>query len=80
MKPTNTSRCWKAPSKTDPVRCRVTHGARFERGMSQPDFTRMAIYISFVDPGASRMASPLVRGLLRLVAWVGRLRGIQPVG
>lgn len=67
------------PSPTAPVRCRVVHGARFERAISQPDFSRMAMYLTWVDAGASRMASPAVRGVLWLVALFGRLRGLQPV-
>ncbi len=65
------------PSQSEPVRCRVTHGNRFERAI-QPDLTRTAMYLMDVDPGASRMASPMVRAVLWLVARIGRLRGISP--
>jgi quercetin dioxygenase-like cupin family protein len=67
------------PSKTTPVRCRVTHGARFERAIGQPDFLSLAMYLSFVDPGASRATSPLMTWVLRAIAWFGRLRGAQPI-
>lgn len=67
------------PSKTTTVRCLVHHGARFERAIAQPDFTRMAMFLTYVDPGASRMANPLVRWTLQLVAWIGKLRGVSPV-
>lgn len=67
------------PSRTDPVTCRVTHGARFERVIAQPDLTSIAMYLVSVDPGASRTASPLARALLRVIAAVGRLRGKKPV-
>ncbi len=48
------------PSKTDPVRCKVTHGGRFERAIEQPSFPALAVYLSFVDPGASRVHSPVL--------------------
>ncbi len=67
------------PSRSQPVRCTVTHGARFERALAQPDLTRMAMYLTFVDPGASRMTSPFVRAVLYVVAQVGRLRGRSPL-
>lgn len=67
------------PSKTTPVHCRVTHGGRFERAVSQPGFTQLAMVLSTIDPGASRMRSPLVRAVLHLIAFFGRLRGLQPV-
>jgi hypothetical protein len=64
------------------LKARGRCGLRFERVVDQhggggPAFTRMARYLSEVDPDASYMVSPFVRGLLRLVAWVGRLRGVE---
>ena len=65
------------PSRTEVVRCRVTHGARFERAMDQPSFAQLAMHLALIDPGASRMASPFVRGTLWLVAQLGRLRRLR---
>jgi quercetin dioxygenase-like cupin family protein len=69
------------PSKDTPVRCRVDHGSRFERAFDQQvepaGFQRLAMFITFVDPGASRMQNPFVRLVLRLVAMVGRARRVQ---
>jgi len=67
------------PSKEEPVRCRVTHGGRFEAAIAQPDFTSLAMYLALVDPGASRVQNPLIRLVLRAVAVFGRLRGKTPV-
>lgn len=67
------------PSKTETLRARVTHGARFERLIAQPDMMSMVMYLSFVDPGSSRATSSLVRTLGRIVGWFGRLRGVKPV-
>lgn len=67
------------PSNTNPVRARVVHGARFERLIAQPDFTSLLMYLVYVDPGASRPAHPVMRVLVRVVAWIGRLRGKRPV-
>jgi mannose-6-phosphate isomerase-like protein (cupin superfamily) len=67
------------PSKREPVRARVTHGARFERLIAQPDMTSMLMYLAYVDPGASRASSRLMTLLVRVAAWVGRLRGVKPV-
>jgi uncharacterized cupin superfamily protein len=67
------------PSRSESVRCRVTHGSRFERLISQPDFTSLAMYIAHVDPGASRLANPVVRAVVRVVAALGKLRGKKPV-
>jgi hypothetical protein len=39
----------------------------------------MALYMVDVDPGASRAANPILRGLLRIIATIGRLRGKRPV-
>lgn len=67
------------PSKTHRARARVTHGARFERLIAQPDFTSLSMYLTYVDPGASRATSRFVGALLGLIAWAGKLRGKQPV-
>lgn len=67
------------PSKTTPLRARVIHGARFERLISQPSITSLLMYSCFVDPGASRIRSPLVKVGALVVAWIGRLRGIRMV-
>ncbi len=56
------------PSRTESVVCRVTHGSRFERALEMTRFPDMAHYITVVDPGASRMASPFVRATLRIAA------------
>lgn len=71
------------PSKTTTVRCRVVHGPRFERAMGQlagggSGFARLAMFLTYVDPGASRMASPLVRFFLRAVALAGKINGVTP--
>ena len=67
------------PSKTEPVHCRVIHGARFEKAIAQPDFLSLAMYLSLVDPGASRPAHPLGRVILRIIAAFGQLRGKKPI-
>jgi quercetin dioxygenase-like cupin family protein len=67
------------PSKTEVVRARVTHGARFERLIAQPDMTSMLMYLAYVDPGASRATSSMVNLVVRVVGWFGRLRGVEPV-
>jgi mannose-6-phosphate isomerase-like protein (cupin superfamily) len=69
---------WNA-SKATHVRARVTHGARFERFIVQPGVTALMMYLTYVDPGASRATNPLFRGLGRAVAWVGRMRGVAMV-
>jgi mannose-6-phosphate isomerase-like protein (cupin superfamily) len=60
---------------------RGIHGGRFERTVDQlgdaDGFTRMAMYLTYVDPQASYMKSPLVRAFLRVIAATGRLRGIR---
>lgn len=68
------------PSKTTPVRARVTHGARFERLAVQPSLTALLMYLCYVDPGASRATSPVVRLGARVIARLGRLRGVRLVG
>ena len=64
------------------VVARGTHGGRFERACDQfvgggPMFTRLAMYLTYVDPQASYMKSPLARAFLRVVAATGRLRGVK---
>jgi mannose-6-phosphate isomerase-like protein (cupin superfamily) len=61
---------------------RGTHGGRFERAVDQfagerNGFTRMAMYLTYVDPHASYMKSRFVRAFLRVVAATGKLRGIR---
>jgi quercetin dioxygenase-like cupin family protein len=68
------------PSRTARARARVTHGPRFERAIVQPSLTAMLVYLVYVDPGASRATNPMVKLAARLVAWVGRKRGVQLVG
>lgn len=67
------------PSKSTPVRARVTHGARFERLLGQRGLTGFLMYLTYVDPGASRISHPLMRLVARVVAWVGRVRGVTVV-
>ncbi len=67
------------PSKSQSVRARVTHGARFEQLIAQPDMTTLLMYIAYVDPGASRPSHPVMKVMVRLLAWLGRLRGKRPV-
>jgi quercetin dioxygenase-like cupin family protein len=67
------------PSKTARVLCVVHHGARFERLIAQPSFTTLAMYLAFVDRGASRASNPAVSAVVWLVALLGRLRGQRPV-
>jgi hypothetical protein len=38
------------------------------------------MYLVYVDPGASRATSPMVKLVARLVAWIGRRRGVQMIG
>jgi hypothetical protein len=40
----------------------------------------MLMYLTYVDPGASRATLPGIKLVARLVAWLGRLRGVQMVG
>ncbi len=67
-------------SKTERVRARVTHGARFERLVVQPGFLATIVYLVDVDPGASRVRNPWLRRLMPLIARFARLRGVRPVG
>jgi quercetin dioxygenase-like cupin family protein len=67
------------PSKTASVRARVTHGARFERLIAQPNMLSMLTYLAYVDPGASRATSWAVNLVVRVAGMFGRLRGVEPV-
>jgi mannose-6-phosphate isomerase-like protein (cupin superfamily) len=67
------------PSKTTALRARVIHGARFERLVAQPGFLALIMYLTYVDPGASRATHPVMKALMRVVAWIGKLRGAKPV-
>jgi quercetin dioxygenase-like cupin family protein len=67
------------PSKNEPSISRITHGPRFERLITQPDLTSVALYMVDVDPGASRARSSVLRALIRVIAALGRLRGKRPV-
>jgi len=64
------------PSGSESVRCLVSTGHRFERAI-QPDLMRTAMYLVDVDPGASRMASPVIRATLWVLARIGRLCRLQ---
>jgi quercetin dioxygenase-like cupin family protein len=68
------------PSATTAVRARVTHGARFERLIAQPNLTSILMYVTYVDPGASRVTNQMMKVLARVIAWIGWLRGVRPVG
>jgi quercetin dioxygenase-like cupin family protein len=66
------------------VVARGTHGGRFERACDQfagggPMFTRLAMYLTYVDPHASYMKSPLARAFLRVIAVAGKIRGVKVV-
>lgn len=65
------------PSREHPVRCNVIHGARFEKLMAQPDLSRLAIYLTDVDPGASRTSSAFMRLVLRVMSAFAKLRGLR---
>ena len=78
LRPTDAHTFWN-PSKKNRVRARVTHGARFERLVTQPGLTALLMYLTYVDPGASRTSHPLMRLVVRAIAWFGRLRGVRPV-
>lgn len=80
--PAGTPHTFRVPGGGPPLRAFGRHGGRFEKVVDQhagggPAFTRMAIYLRKVDPGASYMVSPLVRALLAGVAAVGRLRRVR---
>jgi quercetin dioxygenase-like cupin family protein len=68
------------PSKIAPARARVTHGARFERAIAQPSLTALLMYLVYVDPGASRATNPIMKLAARVIAWIGRKRGVQVIG
>ncbi len=78
LTPADAHTFWNA-SKTQVLRARVTHGARFERLIAQPNLTAVLMYLVYVDPGASRSSSPLMNAAVRVAAWVGKLRGVKPV-
>jgi len=65
------------PSREHPVRCNVIHGARFEKLIAQPGLLHIAIYLTDVDPGASRTTKPLMRVALKLMATFAKLRGLR---
>lgn len=78
LKRTDAHTFWN-PSRTKPVRARVTHGARFERLVDQPGLLALLMYLTYVDPGASRTTNPVMKLLVRLAALFGRVRGVRPV-
>jgi uncharacterized cupin superfamily protein len=67
------------PSKTSPVRCKVTHGSRFERAIVQPTFPALVVYLALVDPGASRTQNGLVASVMKVIAILARAIGVRPV-
>jgi quercetin dioxygenase-like cupin family protein len=67
------------PSKREPMKARVVHGARFERLIAQPNLLCMLMYLVDVDPGSSRATSPWMRWFAHMGAWVGRLLGKTPI-
>jgi mannose-6-phosphate isomerase-like protein (cupin superfamily) len=72
------------PSRTEPMIARGGHGHRFERSLDQlapggPSFTRLCRYLIGVDPRATYMHGWIVRFGMRVVALIGRLRGVQTV-
>jgi hypothetical protein len=58
----------------------VKEGARFERLIAQPSMTALLMYLTYVDPGASRATHPGIKLVARCVAWLGRVRGVQMQG
>jgi mannose-6-phosphate isomerase-like protein (cupin superfamily) len=69
-------------SKTDVVRARGTHGGAFERLIDQlaaggPRFLRLSLYLSTVDPRASYMVSPVVRGTMHAAAVLAKLLRVK---
>lgn len=79
--PAGTPHTFHVPKDGAQLRALVRNGIRFERLVDQhagggAAFTRMAMYLRQVDPGASYMVSPAIRAVLACVAWVGRLRGV----
>ena len=82
--PADRAHTFRNASKTEPVVARGVHGHRFERSIDQfapggASFTRLCRYLTGVDPKATYMVSPVVRATMRLVALVGRVRGVQTV-
>jgi mannose-6-phosphate isomerase-like protein (cupin superfamily) len=82
--PAGQAHTFRNPSKTETLIARGAHGHRFERSMDQfapggPSFTRLCRYLIGVDPQATYMRSPVVRATMRVVALVGRVRGVQIV-
>jgi len=72
---------FRVPKRGTGARVFVRHGWRFEKLVDQHaggpgGFSRMARYLTEVDPRSSYMCSPFVRTVLRVVAWWGRLRGV----
>jgi len=82
--PAGCAHTFRNPSKQEPLIARGAHSHRFERSMDQfapggPSFTRLCRYIVGVDPKVTYMHSIAVRSVMRLVALLGRLRGVQTV-
>lgn len=82
--PAGRAHTFKNASKTEAVHARGSHGHRFERAVDQfapggPSFTRLCRYLVGIDPHASYMVSPAVRAMMRVVALVGRVRGVTTV-
>jgi mannose-6-phosphate isomerase-like protein (cupin superfamily) len=82
--PAGRAHTFRNASKTEPLLARGSHGHRFERSIDQfapggASFTRLCRYLVGVDPQATYMVSPVVRAMMRTVALVGRLRGVQTV-
>lgn len=82
--PAGRAHTFRNPSKTEPLICRGEHGHRFERAMDQfapggAAFTRMCRYVVGVDPRATYMHGRVVRFGMRVVALIGRVRGVQTV-
>lgn len=78
--PAGCAHTFKNASKTEPCVARGVHSGRFERLVDQlatGSFVRMALYATTVDPRAAYMVNPAVRGFLRALSWVARLRGMK---
>ena len=79
--PAGTMHTFGNASKTEAVGARCENGAGFERLIDQftgggPGFVRLAQQV-MADPAAYRTA-PVIHFGLRVVAMVGRMRGIRP--
>lgn len=79
--PPGTMHTFTNPSKTERLVARGEGGITFERLIDQfagggPAFTRLAQQV-VADPAGYR-TGPVIMFGLRVVAWVGRLRGIRP--